>query len=63
MTQAPEPIEIREDRRADNRPMPAVPAPYTDHDDVNPVCGCHKRAQCLGCGGCVNCAGCYCYED
>ncbi len=42
---------------------PTIPATYTDHDDVNPICGCHKRALCLGCGVCTSCDGCYCYED
>ncbi len=31
-------------------------------DDVNPVCGCHLRAQCAGCGVCTTCDGCYCGE-
>lgn len=42
---------------------PTVPASYTPDDDVNPICGCHKRAQCLGCGTCTNCDDCYCGED
>lgn len=42
---------------------PAVPAAYTSADDVNPICGCHRRSQCRGCGGCTSCDGCYCGED
>lgn len=43
--------------------IPAVPATFTPDDDVNPICGHHKRNQCLGCGACTTCDGCYCYED
>jgi hypothetical protein len=42
---------------------PAVPASYTASNDVNPVCGCHLRSKCMGCGVCTSCDGCYCYED
>lgn len=31
--------------------------------DVNPICGCHIRARCDGCGTCATCDGCYCGED
>lgn len=36
---------------------------YSFEDDVNPICGCHRRAKCLGCGTCTSCDGCYCGED
>lgn len=41
---------------------PAIPAPYTPDNDVNPACGCHRRSQCLGCGACTSCDACYCGE-
>jgi hypothetical protein len=50
-------------RLLDGADGPTVPATYTDHDDANPICGHHKRDQCLGCGSCTSCDGCYCYED
>jgi len=31
--------------------------------DVNPICGCHIRSRCTGCGCCTWCEGCYCHED
>jgi hypothetical protein len=42
---------------------PALPAPYTPDNDVNPICGCHLRSRCDGCGTCTSCDGCYCGED
>jgi hypothetical protein len=39
------------------------PSPYTPDNDVNPICGCHLRARCAGCGVCTTCDGCYCDED
>jgi len=52
-----------ENARIDYTGGAAVPAPYTDHDDVNPVCGHHKRNLCLQCGACTTCDGCYCGEE
>jgi hypothetical protein len=42
---------------------PRMPAPYSQDDDVNPVCGHHKKHLCLGCGACTMCDGCYCDEE
>lgn len=42
---------------------PRISDTYSAADDVNPICGCHRRAQCLGCGTCTTCDGCYCGED
>lgn len=42
---------------------PTIPDTYTDYDDVNPVCGCHRSAKCMGCGVCTTCDACYCDED
>lgn len=42
---------------------PRTPAPHSDDDDVNPICGHHRRSQCLSCGACVSCDACYCGED
>jgi hypothetical protein len=36
---------------------------YTPSDDVNPICGCHRRSMCLSCGTCTSCDDCYCGED
>lgn len=35
----------------------------SDLGDVNPICGCHKRSRCMGCGSCTSCDDCYCDED
>lgn len=42
---------------------PRVPDTWTPDNDVNPMCGCHRRAMCVGCGVCTSCDGCYCGED
>ncbi|HET9890612.1 MAG TPA: hypothetical protein VFQ42_08940 [Mycobacterium sp.] len=43
---------------------PRIPGePTSDGCDVNPICGCHIRALCRGCGTCTTCDGCYCGED
>lgn len=59
-------IEWDADIEYDERPdpsRPAMPARYSSDDDVNPICGHHRRSQCLGCGACTSCDACYCYED
>lgn len=43
-------------------PRVAVPTPYSDTHDVNPVCGHHLRSRCAGCSTCAICEGCYCEE-
>lgn len=43
---------------------PRIPGePTSDGCDVNPICGCHIRALCRGCGTCTTCDNCYCGED
>lgn len=49
--------------RDTDRGGPAVRDTWTSSDDVNPICGCHRRSNCLGCGTCTNCDACYCGED
>ena len=42
---------------------PRLPDTWTQVHDVNPICGHHRRHNCLGCGTCTWCDGCYCRED
>ncbi|TNC19085.1 hypothetical protein [Amycolatopsis alkalitolerans] len=53
---------------------PAVPGTYSYEDDVDPICGHHKRSRCQQCGSCTSCDAryrycctscdaCYCGED
>ncbi|GIJ28322.1 hypothetical protein Vqi01_34840 [Micromonospora qiuiae] len=42
---------------------PRLPDTWTPVDDVNPICGHHRRANCVGCGSCTTCDACYCRED
>ncbi|OPC81823.1 hypothetical protein B4N89_13540 [Embleya scabrispora] len=42
---------------------PAIPDTHAPDNDVNPICGHHRRAKCLGCGSCATCDACYCGED
>ena len=41
---------------------PALPTPYSPDNDVDPICGHHRRSRCASCGSCATCDGCYCGE-
>lgn len=61
--QDPELVAIEERERRERAGGPALPDTYTADNDVNPICGCHRRSKCVGCGQCTNCDGCYCGEE